>query len=798
MAGGEHPSRPRANCLAALAVGKSTLIAALLATAAARASLAEEAALTVTGNRRVDADAIKSHFHRMPGGEADPRALDQALKELYATGAFEDVRIDRAGGHLVVRVVEAPVIGRVAFEGNRAFKDGDLAKATAPNLPLTRSAVQADVARITELYRHKGRYAAQVTAKSIPRGEGSVDLVFEISEGAKTVIRRIAFVGNRTFSEQRLKALVTTAESSWLAFLKGVPDIYEPERVNADAERVRAFYAKNGFADARVVSAVPSYESGLAGIVLCFTIEEGERYLVRAVDVESHIAAVDGVLLKPLVHIAAGETFNGEAVENARRDLLTALGKSGYPFVSVRPRLARDARANAVDVVFVLDDGPHRYIERIVVHGNARTREEVIRRELDLAEGDPLNQARIERAEHRLKALGLFKSVAMSTKEGSATDRVVLAVDVDEQLTGDYHLSGGYSSAEGLVGEVSVSEMNFLGRGQFVKVSATLGQYVRGGALAFVEPYLIGNRVSLGADIFYRESLTNSYQSYGSLAYGGDIKVAAPLSDNLSAGVRYSLINQSLSLAPSLMDCSPANPPPACFANGEASAAVKQAALNGPLWISSIGPTLTWSTLDNPRNPTDGMRADLKSDIAGLGGGAGFFKETGDVRYYKSLGNDVVAVTHVQGGTVSPYGGQSLPLLSSFFGGPQLVRGFAPNGFGPRDLTPGTTMDNIGGSSYWATSAQLEAPLPGLPPQAALKGAIFADAGSLWGYRGPSSFPGLSQSFTPADSSQVRASVGASLIWDSPLGPLHVDYALPVSKTNYDVTQRLSFGAGGF
>jgi outer membrane protein insertion porin family len=783
--------RPRAKLLFIPATSKATLFAVLFAGILTCAASASDL-VTVEGNQRVDADAIKAHFHFTSDPAAQAAALDAALKELYATGAFEDVKIMHADGHLVVRVVEAPVIGRLQFEGNRVLKDADLTKATKlkPNAALTKPAVQADAARIIELYRRQGRYAAQVTPKTIPRGEGRVDLVFEINEGAKTGVRRIVFAGNRAYSENRLKAVINTSESGWFAFLK-TSDIYDPDRVAADAELIRKFYGKNGFADARVISAVGSYDPALAGIILRFTVEEGDRYLVHAVDVETHIAPLSGAELRSLVHMGAGEIFSAEAVENGRRDIVTALGKRGFPFVSVRPRLLRDARTKAIDVVFVLDDGPHRYIERIVIRGNLRSRDELIRGELEFAEGDPYNQALVDRAERRLKAMGLFKSVSMSSKQGSASDRLVLAVEVDEQKTGDWNVSGGYSGADGIVGEVSVSEMNFLGRGQFVKVSATLGQYVRGGALTFVDPYLLGNRVSVGGDVFYRESLTNSYQSYGSTTYGGDIKVGAPLTDNLSTEMRYSLISQNLSLAPALLNCAP----PTCIS---ASAAVKQAALNGPTFTSAIGPTLTYNSLDNPRNPTDGIRADFKQDTAGLGGGAEFFRSTADVRAYKSLGNDVVASTRLQGGTISPFGGQSVPFLSSFFGGPQLVRGFAPNGFGPRDLTPGTTLDNIGGSSYWATSAQLEAPLPGLPPGAALKGAFFVDAGSLWGYRGASSFPGLSQSFTPVDSRTIRSSVGANLIWDSPFGTLHVDYALPTSKTNYDVTQRLNFGAGPF
>jgi outer membrane protein insertion porin family len=784
---GTQPRPLQSNLRSIAARSTTVLLAIILAVILTRTSAAADLSV-VEGNHRVDADAIKAHFHF----GADTRAaLDTTLKELYATGEFEDVRIVQENDRVIVRVVEAPVIGRVQFEGNKLLKDADLANAVRlkPNASLTKAAVQAHAARIIETYQHQGRYDAQVTPKTITRGEGRVDLVFEIHEGAKTGVRHIVFTGNRAFSGNRLKGVITTSESGWFGFLK-TSDIYNSDHVAADGELVRKFYGKNGFADARVTSAA-SFEPAVNGIVVHFTVDEGERYSIRVVQIESHVAAVNGPELRPVVKLAPGEAFNANAVEDAGRDIIGMLAKRGYPFVSVHPRFARDAAARAIDVVFVLDDGAHRYVERIVIRGNLRTRDELLRGELEFAEGDPYNQTLVDRAERRLRNMGLFKSVKISSTEGAAPDRLVLAVDVEEQKTGEWNASGGYSAAEGLVGEVSVSEMNFLGRGQFVKLSATLGQYVRGGTFSFVDSYLLGNHVSAGGDVFYRETLTNSYQSYGSLTYGGDLKASAPLTENLSAGLRYSLTSQGLSLAPALLNCVP----PACVS---ASAAVKQAALNGPTLISTIGPTLAYSTLDNARNPSDGMRADLRQDTAGLGGGAEFIRSTTDLRAYKSLGDDLVASTRLQGGTIAPLAGQSVPFLSGFFGGPQLVRGFAPNGFGPRDLTPSTTSDNIGGSAYWATSVQLQAPVPGLPPEAALKAAFFADAGSLWGYRGQTSFPGLSKSFTPADSRTVRSSVGASLIWSSPFGPLHVDYALPTSKTGYDVTQRLNFGAGPF
>ncbi len=778
--------------------GMRALCAAMLSAPAFAGPIANipdgpQGSIVVRGNRRVDAEAIRGYFHPGRDGRLDAGARDAALKALYATGEFEDVKITPSAERLIVTVVEAPVIARVQFEGNKVLKDKDLAKEIElkAHTALTKAAVQADAARLADFYRHSGRYQARITPKTIDHGSGRVDLIFEIKEGDKTGVKRIVFSGNRAFSAQRLKGVVKTTESGWFAWLKS-SDVYDPDRVENDADLLRRFYLKNGYADARVMPQVGVFDEAQQGFVVTFTIDEGTRYALGAIKVESHVPAVEAADLRDALHLAAGAVFDGEAIDKTVDGIALALGKRGYPFVAVHPHIRRNADARTVDVVFTLVDGPHNYIERIVIRGNTVTHDDVVRREFDIAEGDAYNRALVDRAERRLKALPLFKSVKIATAPGSAPDRVVLNVDVEEDRTGDLSFSGGYSTASGVIGEVSVSEKNLMGLGQYVKLSVALGQYLRSGSVDFVEPYVLGSRMSLGLDLFYRETLTNSTQSYGSTTYGTTIKLDAPLTDGVTSEARYSLVNQSLSVAPALM-CAPPNISTAC-----ASAAVQQAALNGPQWVSSVGSTITYSSLDNPKNPHDGIRADLREDVAGLGGGAEFLKASGDVRYYHDLGDDVVGMVRAQGGYVAPYGGQTLPFMDGFFGGPQLVRGFAVNGFGPRDLTPGTTQDNIGGSQYWATTAELQAPIPGLPPEIALKAAGFADAGSLWGYRGQTSFPALSQSLTVGNSRQVRSSVGAGLIWDSPLGPLRVDYAYPTSKAAYDVTQRVHFGFGPF
>jgi outer membrane protein insertion porin family len=773
-------------------VGMRLLCGMMLSTLALSSAVASEPTIEVKGNRRVDAQAIRQHFHASPDGPS-PDAIDAALKELYETGLFEDVKIARFGPRVVVTVVEAPLIERLSFEGNKQVKDKDLANEITlkPRGAMTKAAVREDVARIVEIYRRNGRYQVEVTPTTIARGNGRVDLVFEIREGPKTGVKHIVFVGNREFGESRLKAVIRTTESGWLSFLK-TSDVYDADRVENDADLLRRFYLKNGFADAHV-SAAAAYDTAQRGFTVTFTIDEGARYQLGTIEIQSRVATLDGASLRDVVHLAQGQVFDGEAVGKTADAIAVSAGKRGFPFVDVRPHADRDSAANIINVVFTLDDGPRRYIERINIHGNTVTRDEVIRREFDVAEGDAYNRGLIDAAERRLKQLPPFKSVKITTENGSTPDRVVLDVDVEEQQTGNISFSGGYSTSVGIIGEVSVSERNFLGLGQYVKASVALGQYLRSGAVSFVEPYFLGDRQSLGLDLFFKEVLTNPYQSYGSESYGGGVKVSAPLMDGVTSEAHYSLVNQAVSLDPTLMACIPPNASTIC-----PSIAVKQAALDGPQWVSTVGSTLTYSSLDNPKKPHEGLRAELRQDVATLPGTVDFLRTTGDVRYYHDLGNDVVGLVRVQGGYIMPYGGQTLPLMSSFFGGPQLVRGFAPNGFGPRDVTPGTTQDNIGGSRYWTTSTELQAPIPGLPPEVALRTAVFADAGSLWGYRGATSFPSLSQSLTVADSRQVRSSVGSSLIWDSPFGPLRLDYAYPVSKASSDITQRLHFGAGAF
>ena len=776
--------RRRARAAGALLAATFGLIAAPAISGETTAPSRE--AIAVEGNRRVDTETVRSYFHATPDGRYDAAARDAGLKALLATGLFDKVTIDRAGERLVVHLTEAPVLDRVAFEGNKKLKDKDLAAAieSKPRGTLQRSMVQADVGRIVEAYRHAGRDDVGVVPQVIDRGNDRVDLIYVVTEGAKTTVRRIDFVGNRIFGKRQLAAVVKTSATSMLSFLTG-GDEYDPDRIAADREQLRLYYRSKGYADAAVTSAKAEYDPAIHGFTLTFSIDEGSLYHFGDINIACNVPGLDPEKLRRLLVARPGAVFDGNALDKTGEVLAIELAKLGFPFAQVVPRTTRDAAAQRIDVAFTIDQGARTYVERIEIHGNTRTRGYVIRREFDIAEGDAYNKTLIDRAERRLKNLNYFKNVRISRLPGSAPDRVVLDVEVAEQSTGDFNVAGGYSTTDGLLAEVKLGDSNFLGTGLALKSSVTYGQYARGIDLSASEPYFLGSRVSAGIELYGRQNEASPYQSYGNDIYGATLQFGTPLTEQVGVQYRYSLYNQNITLDPTSLTAAPSLP-------------IQQAALAGPAWVSSAGDTVTFNTLDNAKNPTSGFNSQLKQDLAGLGGDVKFLRTTEDVRYYHALGDDVVGLVRGQGGYISGWGGQQVPLINSFFGGPTMVRGFAPNGFGPRDLTSGTTMDNVGGSTYWATTAELQSAIPGIPQEYGLSASAFVDAGSVFRYGGPTIFPGSAQSLQVANANVVRSSVGVGLTWASPFGALTVNYAVPLSKAAYDVVQPLSFGAGPF
>jgi outer membrane protein insertion porin family len=824
------------------------MLAVLLVPSAAAAQTVSS--IQVEGNRRVEIETIRSYFKAGPGGRLDQASIDDGLKALIETGLFQDVRISTSGGRLVVTVVENPVIGRVAFEGNKKVKDEQLSAEiqSKPRGTLSRPMVQADAQRIAEIYRRSGRYDVRVNPEIIEQPNNRIDLIFTITEGSKTGVKSIEFIGNQAYSSYRLRDVIKTRESNLLSFLGGA-DVYDPDRVEADRDLIRRYYLKHGFADVQVVAALTEYDPERRGFLVTFKIEEGQQYRVGSVEFQSSIATLDPNALRSFSRVYVGSLYNAEALEKSVEEMQIEASRRGYAFAIVRPRGDRNFETHTVSIVFAVDEGPRTYIERINVRGNTRTRDYVIRREFDISEGDAYNRALVDRAERRLKNLDFFKNVKITTEPGSSSDRVILVVDLEEKSTGDFSVSGGYSTTDGALGEVSISERNFLGRGLFAKAALTYGQYARGVSLSFVEPYLLDYRVALGLDVFYREQLPNSYISYGTKTLGFSPRLGFALREDLSLQLRYSIYQQQISLPGYLANCNnnpgnsllAFNPSPAwvnangipaavalgatdasgvglwCYSDGEASLPVRKELQSGQTLTSALGYSLNYNTLDNNKNPTDGLLVDFRQDFAGVGGDVTYLKSAVDAKYYTPLVADIVGLIHVQGGILNQIGNNEIRMLDHFQMGPNLVRGFAPNGIGPRDINPFGTGDALGGTKYWGASAELQMPFWFLPKEVGLKGAVYADAGALFDYKGPTSWAATGEINTPGcarpttnpilspgtclglqyDSGDVvRTSVGVGLIWASPFGPLRFDYAVPLTKGQFDRVQQFKFGGG--
>jgi outer membrane protein insertion porin family len=813
--------------------------------AALAAPQAQSAAsqIVVEGNRRIDADTIRQYFKAKPGERLTPEEINAGIKALYESGLFQDIHVSTQGNRVIVSVVEAQVIDRVAFEGNFRVKDEQLQQEIQSKArgPLSRAAVQADTERIIEIYHQSGRFDVTVTPEIIDRPNNRVDLIFVIHEGEKTGVKQIIFVGNHAYSSWRLKDVIKTAVSNFLSFLQ-TTDVYDPDRIEADRDLLRRFYLQHGYADVQIVSATGVYDPARKGFVITFTIEEGPRYRFGDINIQSNVRAVDANSLRSVLLTHKGDIYNGDAVEKTVEALTVEMARRGYPFGTVRPSGDRNPAARTIGVTYVVDEGSRAYIERINIIGNTRTRDYVIRRELDINEGDPYNRALLDRAERRIKNLNFFKDVKITTEPGSAPDRVVVNINVVEQSTGDFSVMGGYSTAQGWMVEASVSERNLLGTGRFAKASATYGEFVRAAELDYVEPYFLDERLSAGISLFGKQTLPNSYFSYGTESLGGTLKLGVPLREDLAVQVRYSLYSQSIQLPWTLNDCNNINPnnstsfpTPAyqaaggwpgfsnCLIYGQASLPIREELGFGPRLTSSAGYGIVYSTLDNNKNPTSGVNLNFGQDFAGLGGDARYLRSTLDLHSYYEPVSDLVGILHLQAGNI--LGLQDCPttgacvsntgyvsMLDDFKMGPNLVRGFAPAGLGPRDITNApfgyANGDEIGGTDYWGASLEFDYPLYFMPQNSGFVGGVFVDSGSVWGYKAETQnfstgeFNGIINGIPCqcgmqyADSPAVRASVGVSLIWNSPFGPLRFDLAYPFLKQSYDVTQYFAFGGG--
>jgi outer membrane protein insertion porin family len=744
--------------------------------------------IVVEGNRRVEPETVRSYLTFSTGDTYNPAEVDQSLKTLFATGLFQDVRIRRQGGTIIVIVVENPIVNRVAFEGNEEIEDSTLASEVQlkPRSVYTRARVQADVQRILHLHRRQGLYAAQVEPKIIRLDANRVDVVFEITDGQSTKVRAINFIGNRAFSDSQLRYVITTTRTNLLSFLKNT-NIYDPDRLNLDRELLRQFYLKNGYADARIISATADLDRDGLGFFITFTIDEGERYRFGYIDIESALPSLNVDELRGVILTKTGKRYNSEKVEKTVEALTVKVSQQGYAFGQVRPRFERDQVSHTMNIVYVIDEGPRVYIERINIVGNFRTQDDVIRRQFRLAEGDAYNRLLVESARKRLRGLGFFKTVNIETEPGSTPDRVILVVTVVEQPTGELSFGAGYSTTEGIIGDISITERNLMGRGQYVRLGFS-GSFERAQVdFSFTEPHFLDRNVAAGFDLFHKTVDLRDEASFRQRTTGANLRIGFAVADDTQLGLRYRFQREEI-----------------FDATRDASLAVKDAASDGAVDVSSLGYTVAFDTRNLIQQPTSGIFASFSQDVAGLGGDVNYFRSVADARGYYPVTNKITLVGRAQGGAIQGWGGNDLRLTDLFFKGGETIRGFDRAGYGPRDACTSTitgsrindcSQDALGGKFFWATTAELRFPFPLIPENLGMSGAIFVDAGSLWD---PSQRAldavAVEDSFI-FNSSDVRLSTGFSIIWQSPLGPLRADIAQALLKADFDETELFRFGA---
>jgi outer membrane protein insertion porin family len=729
--------------------------------------------IRVVGNRRVEPETVKTYLTFNVGDRYDSGKAEESFQALFATGLFQDVKINMSGGVVVVTVIESPVVNRVAFEGNREVKD-DVLKAEIQlkeRQIYTRARVQSDVQRILNVYQRSGYYAVAVEPKIIELDHNRVDLVFEISEGPDTKVYSINFIGNEAFSDSQLREAISTSESAWYKFLS-TTDVFDSDRLNLDRELLRRFYLKSGYADARVVSATADLDRDGKGFFITFTVEEGELYRFGEVAIESSLAAIDPQSLRSELLISSGQIYNAEAIDKTTERLTVAVANQGYAFGLVRPRIDRDPVSRVITVSYVVEQGPRIYIERINVVGNVRTLDYVIRREFRLAEGDAYNRLMVDQARQRLVGLGYFKNVKVNRENGSAPDRVVLTIELEENSTGELAFAAGYSSNEGVIGEVSYTERNLMGKGQYLKIKLSGSFESAQFDISFTEPRFLDRNISAGFDLFHKELDYTDQAGYRNRKSGVGPRLGFALREYLWLNTSYTFTRDET-----------------YDVDENASLAIQQLADDdGVAYVSTIGYSLVYDTRNSRMNPTRGVYLILGQDVAGVGGDVNYIRSTAEARGYYPIMKGVTLVGRAIAGHIEGWNGDDVRIVDAFYKGGETIRGFDTAGIGPRDRD---SDDALGGKTFYATTVEVRFPIPFIPDELGFGGAVFADAGSVFD---TDVKPGETNAGID-DSSAFRSSIGASLLWNSPVGPLRADFAYALTKEKFDETQPFRFGA---
>jgi outer membrane protein insertion porin family len=762
--------------------------------------------ITVTGAQRLEADTVRSYIKLKPGDAYNPETLDQAIKDLYAAELFADVSI--AGidtGNLVLQVRENPVINRIVLEGNKRIKEDKIRPEIklAPRQIFTRSKARADVARIIELYRRQGRYAATVEPKMVQLDQNRVDIVFEIHEGPKSRVLRINIIGNKHFKVSRLQQEMATKTSSIFHIFSGGTS-YDPDRLAYDQQKLRQFYLTNGYADFHVVSAVAELTPDKRDFIITYVVDEGDRYHFGDVNVESEIRDLKADEVKYLIRAKKGDWYNAKLVEDQVDSLTETAGLLGYAFADVRPNFDRDKEKKTMSVTFRIANAPRVYVERVDINGNTVTRDKVIRREMRLAEGDAFNGFRVKRSRDRIQSLGYFQDkLEIDQKQGTNPDQVILSANVEEKPTGQLQVSAGYSSLEKFLVSLSISQSNFMGKGQEVRASVDWSVYSKSASIGFTEPYLFDHNIAVGGDIFRRDYNSFNYvgdsrnTTYDQTTTGFQIRAGVPLTEFWSLALRYGLSQDNVTLNKgtfysSYLPDGTVDPTGNLHCDPLLAGRYLCDAI-GNRTTSSVGYSLVFDNLNDRLHPTRGQRFVFSQDFAGLGGSVKYLRTKGEAHKYWGLPRGFVLSANIEGGYIKSLeddrgpGIDKVRLTDRFFLGEPDFAGFDIRGVGPRVLrrpylydSNGAVLtdasgnpltdpnrknasdDALGGRAYYFGKLEMQIPLGNGARELGIRPSIFADFGSVFGVKAP-----ITQTVSPAGQfREVLNSDGTRLCYD--------------------------------
>jgi outer membrane protein insertion porin family len=736
-------------------------------------------AITVTGNQRIETGTIESYMVIQQGDPFDENKINLSVKTLYATGLFQNVSIARQGNTLNVTVVENPTVDQVFFVGNKAIEDKDALAVISlkPRAVFTPAAAEADRRALLDLYAKKGRFDATVTPNIVKLSDNRVNVVFQCNDGTQTLISRITFIGNRHFSQAKLREVISTRQQAWFRFLSS-SDQYNPQRVEYDEELLRQFYLHEGYADFQMNSANAELAPDRKSFYLTYNFTEGPRYRIGSVEVTSSIRNLSGAQLRSLVPISKGDWFDGDAIAEGITAVSTKAQDLGYAFAQVNPFVKTDPATRLATVRLDVVQGPEVYIQRIDITGNTRTEDKVIRRELTVAEGDGYNQTKIDKSTTNLKNLGFFKDESITNSPGSTPQQVILNAKVTEQATGQFSLGGGYSSDLGALLNAGLSQNNFLGTGVNASLNAVLAQRGTQINIGVTNPYFLDRNLIAGFDLF--RTVTDSYTSSGSdYSYsesdiGGDVRAGYRFNANVRQAFTYTISQRDVYDIPS----------------GSSLYVTNEAGVSS---LSQISQTISFDYVDDDETPTRGLLVDLTTDFAGLGGSAKYVRLSPDATYYIPLervfGNKAwVLKFSATGGYLIPTFGYQTRIIDRFFLGGDSLRGFADGGVGPHDVSTG---DSLGGQIMWSESTELQFPTP-LSPDLGITGFTFIDTGATWQLP----YSEIAQDGPAYDSSAPRVGAGVGIAWNTPFGLIDLSFAEPIVKQKDDQIQqfRVSFG----